>query len=184
MSRYEIRLAGEGGYGILLAGFILSEAVALHQDKEVTMTQSYASQQRGGPSCTEVIISDEKIDYPKVLEADLFLALSQDAFDRYWHQVKKGGIILLDSARRKSLTVDHITVEHLPFKETSTEVTRSDRSANIVALGVIAAFTRMASAEAFLNAVRAHVPASSRDVNELAFEAGFRIGEEIRQGKP
>lgn len=181
MSRYEIRLAGEGGQGILLAGLILAEAVALYQDKEVVMTQSYASQQRGGPSCTEIIVSEEKIDYPKVLEADLLVALNQDSFDCYWHQVKSGGIVLVESAHKKTAKVDHVTVEHLPLREVSREITRSEKSANIVALGIISALTEVASSRALLTSMKGRLPPGSQEANEQAFEAGQRIGEEVRR---
>ena len=38
--RYEIRLAGEGGQGMLLAGTILAEAAAIHQGRNIVMTQA------------------------------------------------------------------------------------------------------------------------------------------------
>src|SRR3990172_5973785 len=112
--RFEIRLAGEGGQGLLLAGLILAEAAAIYDAKNAVMTQSYGAQQRGGPSRAEVIIAEEEVDYPKVVQADLLLALNQDAFDRYHRQVKKGGLIIIDAA------VEHATGDNIyrfPFFE-------------------------------------------------------------------
>jgi 2-oxoglutarate ferredoxin oxidoreductase subunit gamma len=82
-SRYEVRLAGAGGQGLILAGVTLAEAVATYEGKHVAQTQSYGAEARGGASKAEVIISDGEIDYPKVVEADLLLAMSQEACDRY-----------------------------------------------------------------------------------------------------
>ena len=64
--RYEIRLSGEGGQGLVLAGKILAEAAAIYDDKNATQSQSYGPEARGGASRSEVIISDEEIDYPVV----------------------------------------------------------------------------------------------------------------------
>ena len=63
--RYEIRLAGEGGQGMLLAGAILAEAAAIYDGRNVIMTQAYAPQQRGGFTETELVLSDGEIDYPR-----------------------------------------------------------------------------------------------------------------------
>ncbi|MDA8217816.1 MAG: 2-oxoacid:acceptor oxidoreductase family protein, partial [Dehalococcoidales bacterium] len=90
--RYEVRLAGVGGQGLQLAGLILAEAAAIYENKNVVQSQSYGAEARGGPSMSEVIIGDGDIDYPKVTEPDLLLALSQDAADRYVPQVKKDGL--------------------------------------------------------------------------------------------
>ena len=63
--RYEVRLSGEGGQGLVLAGKVLAEAAAIYDDMNATQSQSYGPEARGGASRSEVIISDEDIDYPK-----------------------------------------------------------------------------------------------------------------------
>ena len=72
--RYEVRLSGEGGQGIVLAGVILAEAAAIYDGKNATQTQVYGPESRGGASKAEVIISDEEIDYPKAMSVNLLLA--------------------------------------------------------------------------------------------------------------
>ena len=73
----QIVLSGTGGQGLILAGIILAEAAVL-DGKQAIQTQSYGPEARGGASKAEVIISDEAIDYPKVLDADVLLAMSQE----------------------------------------------------------------------------------------------------------
>ncbi|MFL7791064.1 MAG: 2-oxoacid:acceptor oxidoreductase family protein, partial [Anaerolineae bacterium] len=90
--RHEIRLAGTGGQGIILAGVLLAEA-AVRDGMNVVQTQSYGPEARGGASRSEVIISDEEIDYPKVIEADMMLCLSQEACDRYSGRLRKNGML-------------------------------------------------------------------------------------------
>ncbi|MEK7871409.1 MAG: 2-oxoacid:acceptor oxidoreductase family protein, partial [Nitrospirota bacterium] len=62
--RYEIRLSGSGGQGLILAGIILAEAAGIYDKKYVVQTQSYGPEARGGVSKSEIVISDEEIDYP------------------------------------------------------------------------------------------------------------------------
>ena len=94
---YEIRLSGAGGQGLILVGKILAEAAAIYDDKNATQSQSYGPEARGGASRSEVIISDSDIDYPKATQIDLLLAMTQEAVDKYAQDVKKDGIILVDS---------------------------------------------------------------------------------------
>jgi 2-oxoglutarate ferredoxin oxidoreductase subunit gamma len=88
--RYEIRLSGEGGQGLVLAGKILAEAAAIYDERNATQSQSYGPEARGGASKSEVIISDGEIDYPKAEKLDLQLALTQEALDKYWKDLRPG----------------------------------------------------------------------------------------------
>jgi len=79
--RYELRLSGEGGQGLVLAGKILAEAAAIYDDHNATQSQSYGPEARGGASKSEVIISDGEIDFPKAENLDMLLALTQEAVE-------------------------------------------------------------------------------------------------------
>ena len=81
--RFEIRLSGAGGQGLILIGKILAEAAAIYDGKNATQSQSYGPEARGGASRSEVIISDGDIDYPKATNIDLLLAMTQEAVDKY-----------------------------------------------------------------------------------------------------
>ena len=94
--RYEIRLSGSGGQGLILAAVILAEA-AVSPAKKSCRSQSYGPEARGGASQAAVIISDDEIDYPEVEAADLTLCLSQPAFDKFAPQTRPGGLVLYDS---------------------------------------------------------------------------------------
>ncbi len=84
MERYEIRLSGTGGQGLIFAGIILAEAAGIHDGKYVCQTQSYGPEARGGASKAEVVISDREIDYPEAIKPDLLLAMSQKSCDAYF----------------------------------------------------------------------------------------------------
>ncbi len=94
--RTEIRLAGTGGMGVVLAGVILGHAAVTHGGLDAVQSQSYGSEARGTSAKSEVIISDEPIKYPKVRESDYLIAMSQKALDMYLGEAKKGSIVLID----------------------------------------------------------------------------------------
>jgi 2-oxoglutarate ferredoxin oxidoreductase subunit gamma len=90
--RMEIRLAGEGGQGMILAGIILAEAAVIFDNKNAAQTQSYGPEARGGASKAEVVISQGEIDHPEVIIADVLVAMSQEACDKYAGNLKKDGL--------------------------------------------------------------------------------------------
>ncbi|MBI2907749.1 MAG: 2-oxoacid:acceptor oxidoreductase family protein [Chloroflexi bacterium] len=181
--RYEIRIAGEGGQGAVLAGMVLGEAAVMYDNKNAIMTQSYAAQQRGGPSRAEVIISDGEIDYPEALEPDLLVALSPDAFERYSHSVRRDGLIILDAVHTETATVDHARLEEVTLSQIAQEATGSELAANIVALGVITELSRAVSRKAVLAALAARAPKGSLQLNKKALRAGFKVGRKLRGRK-
>src|SRR5512136_3011541 len=97
--RTEIRLAGEGGQGMILAGIILAEAAAIYDGKMAVQTQSYGPEARGGASKSEVVIADGEIDHPEVLSADVVVALSQEAYNKYAVCIKPGGLLIVDDEK-------------------------------------------------------------------------------------
>jgi len=94
--RTEIRISGYGGQGVVLAGYILGKAIALHSGLEAVMTQSYGPEARGGASSANVVISDEPVDYPFVLHPDILVALSQEAYTRFRPTAKPEARVFID----------------------------------------------------------------------------------------
>jgi len=176
--QYEIRLAGEGGQGLILAGAILVEAAATYDGKNAAQTQSYGPEARGGFSGAEVVISDEEIDYPKVTEADALLAMSQEAFDRYWQNLKSGGILITDS-----LLVRHVPLANayrLPITQIAERVTGRHVMATIVALGLLVGLTNVVSEISIESALLARAPQGTEELNLRALRAGLALARELK----
>jgi 2-oxoglutarate ferredoxin oxidoreductase subunit gamma len=173
--RYEIRLSGEGGQGIVLAGVILAEAAAIYDGKNATQTQVYGPESRGGASKAEVIISDEEIDYPKAMSVDLLLALTQPAADKYGYDVRPAGIVIVDSAKVLTPPEGSFAVHRLPIIETAKEAVGKTMVANIVSLGAIVGLSKVVSRPAIERAILARVPKGTEDLNRRALEAGFSL---------
>lgn len=170
--RYEVRLSGSGGQGLVTAGVILAEAAGVHDGKFVCQSQSYGPEARGGASKSEVIISDEEIDYPKAIKPDVLLAMTQSACDTYLFDLKPEGTLLVDATLVEQPSTTRALA--IPF----TRIARNDLGrvavANIVALGALAALTGAVSLQGLEAAVLGRVPAGTEALNRRALQAGIQ----------
>jgi 2-oxoglutarate ferredoxin oxidoreductase subunit gamma len=178
MERTEIRIAGTGGQGVILAGILLADA-AVRDGKKVVQTQSYGPEARGGASRSEVIISDQEVDYPEVLEADILLCMSQEACDRYAGKLKKGGILVLDTVHVHRAPL--IRAVRVPITELARQATGREITANIVALGLLAGLTGVVSRESLEAAVRARAPRGTAEMNLKALAVGLEYAARLAQ---
>jgi len=177
--RYEVRLSGEGGQGLVLAGKVLAEAAAIYDDMNATQSQSYGPEARGGASRSEVIISDEDIDYPKAVNIDLLLALTQESVNKYHVDLKDGGILLVDSEACTEIPEGGYTVYRVPIIQIAREKVGKVLVANIVALGVITELAKVVTREAVEAAILARVPKGTEELNLNAFKAGLEAAQEL-----
>jgi 2-oxoglutarate ferredoxin oxidoreductase subunit gamma len=180
-TRTEVRLAGEGGQGMILAGIILAEAAAIYDGKLAVQTQSYGPEARGGASKSEVVISPSEIDHPEVLSADVVIALSQEAYDKYAASLKPGGLLIVDS--EKVAGVSQTKAVKIPISRLAFETTGKAITANTVALGVLVGLTGIVSRQAIEKAVAARAPRGTEEVNRKALEVGFREADQNRNSQ-
>lgn len=173
--RYEIRLSGAGGQGLILVGKILAEAAAIYDGKNATQSQSYGPEARGGASRSEVIISDGDIDYPKASNIDLLLAMTQEAIEKYADDVKKEGIIVADSNYVKTVPTGDFSYYAFPITEVAETKIGKKIVANIVALGIIERLSKIVSEKALINAIRARIPKGTEEMNISAFRTGQEL---------
>ena len=85
----EIRIAGFGGQGVILAAAIIGKASCIFQNNFATMTQSFGPEARGGSSSAQVILSDEPVTYPYITQPDILVVMSQEAFTRFSPELKE-----------------------------------------------------------------------------------------------
>jgi 2-oxoglutarate ferredoxin oxidoreductase subunit gamma len=174
-SRYECRLSGSGGQGLLLAGIIFSEAM-IRQGKNAVHTQSYGPEARGGASRSEVVISDGDINFPDVSSPDTLLAMTQDSFDKFSPGVKKGGVILSDSTFVKTKPVEGVLSFEYPISDYAKNTLGEIRAANIVALGLLCGIHDFIAKEAMWDAILSRLPSKTHELNKMAFEYGIKEG--------
>ncbi len=177
--RLEVRLAGSGGQGLILAGVILAEAAGIHERKYVAQTQSYGPEARGGASKSEVVISDQEIDYPKAVKPDILLCMNQTACDTFIFDVKPGGTLIVDSSLVHHLSTTRALA--LPFTKIAREKVGREMMANIVALGALATLTGVVSLKSLEAALLARVPPGTEDLNKKALAAGVAAARAYMQ---
>jgi 2-oxoglutarate ferredoxin oxidoreductase subunit gamma len=178
--RFEIRLSGSGGQGLVLAGVILAEALGVYEGKNVTQTQSYGPEARGGASRSDVVVSDGEIYYPKATALDLLLCLTQESCDQYFPQLKEDGILVVDSDRVRQLPTQNAF--SLPFINTAREKVGTPVVANVVSIAAVAGITQICSKDSVLKAVLARAPRGTEEKNKMACELGYEMGINAKQG--
>ena len=171
----QLRLSGTGGQGLILAGIILAEA-ALLDGKNAIQSQSYGPEARGGSSKSEVLISDKKINYPKITVPNVVLAMSQEACKKYIIDLTEEGILITDSLLVEKLPdKKYKKVYELPITHTAQDGLGKALFANIIALGAIAKITGVVSVGSLTKAVLNRVPKGTEELNEKAIRLGMEM---------
>ena len=168
--RKEIRFSGFGGQGIILMGNIIGKAVAIYENKNATLTQSYGPEARGGACSAQVIISDKPISYPLLVAPDVLITMSQAAYKCYRPGLKPGGILLYDSLLVTPSDQDNATAFSIPANSVAIDIGRQI-IANIVMLGFMTRVTQLVSRDAMEHTIKTSI--AMPDLNIEAFRRGF-----------
>jgi 2-oxoglutarate ferredoxin oxidoreductase subunit gamma len=180
LDRKEIRLAGFGGQGVILAGLVLGQA-AVNGGLYAAGSSSYGAQARGSACRADLVLAGKRLDYPHLERADILVAMSQGAYDAYAQEVAPDGIVLFDSGPvtvsdrgrglNHGLEVTTIAVNELQNKQV----------ANLTWVGVVAGFTDLFTRQALEEAVRLHLPERFLHINLQALAHGLRLGEPLKR---
>ena len=177
----QIRFGGFGGQGVILAGTILGHA-AIKDGKCVSGSNSYGAQARGGFARSEVVISDDPIKFPHVIESDILVVLSQSAYDAYITDVAEdGALVIYDDLMVKPHKVGGVHHIAVPAINTAIHELQSKQVANMVILGASMALTRVVTKQALISSIRENVAERFRDMNIKALEVGYKLGEDMKQ---
>jgi 2-oxoglutarate ferredoxin oxidoreductase subunit gamma len=179
MDRYEMRLSGSGGQGLILAGKIMAEAAVIYEGRNAVQTQSYGPEARGGASKAEVVIADGDIDYPKALNLDLLLSLTQASCAKYSKDLRPGGILIVDSGLVTELPTGDYKLYKAPITDIAVKKIGKAVVTNIVALGILTKISGIVSEDSVRKAILARVPKGTEELNMKAFEEGLKTGAEM-----
>ena len=174
----EIRIAGFGGQGVILAGFIVGKAACVFGDYNAVQSQSYGPEARGGAARSEVIISDERIGYPRPTNVDFFVAMAQEAFDTYRMDIRDDAIIVAD--------VDLIPKHDIgkPIYKVRAQKIAEELGnkivTNIAMVGIMTGIYDIFEEEAMRKAVLDSVPGRFKDLNLNAFNNGLEAGKNAK----
>ena len=183
MSRTEIKLAGFGGQGIVLAGFILGKAISIYDKKNAVLTQSYGPEARGGACSADVVTADGEIDFPEVTIPQISVIMSQEAYTKFGHNITKNGMLLIDENLVKlDDKLEEFKIFSIPSTRFAEDLGRKI-VANIVMIGFFTAVAKIVSLESMKKSLLGSVPKGTEELNMSALMKGYEYGQsQIKSG--
>jgi 2-oxoglutarate ferredoxin oxidoreductase subunit gamma len=175
LHRFEIRFSGLGGQGIITLGKVMGQGLALGHGYNVTQTQSYGPEARGGSSRCDLVVSSEPISYPKAESLDLLVALSQEACNAYYPYLKPGGALVLESDLVKQPPTNKYL--GLPFTSLARDKVGVAQAMNTVVLGALSYLLPFINQAVMRKSLESVLPAKIRAVNTKAFNLGHRLAK-------
>jgi 2-oxoglutarate ferredoxin oxidoreductase subunit gamma len=176
----EIRIAGFGGQGVILAGMVLGKAATLYDNKFVTLTQSFGPEARGSACSVQLIVSPEPVLFPYITRPDILVVMSQEACARFCSEIKPGGLLLheQDLIKLSKKCAPGVKTFGIPATRLAEELGRK-LVLNMVMVGFVTAITALIAPGAVRRAVETSVPKGTEKLNLAAFEKGFEYGRNL-----
>ena len=170
MRTEQIILSGFGGQGIVAAGKTIAYAGMLDRNK-VSMLPSYGPEMRGGFANCHVILSDTDISSPLVSKADVVIAMSLPAAQRFEAWVKPGKTLIVDSHQVKNMEYrKDIQVIEVPATRIAIEA-GNVRFANVVMIGALMAVLKTPSYGSMEVAIKDMLPKTKLELFPLELQA-------------
>lgn len=179
MVKQQLLFTGTGGQGLILAAIIMAEA-GIIADRNVVQSQSYGPEARGGASKAEVILSDEPIEFPHVKDPDVVLTMSQKAYQKYGVNLGEDTTLITDSSFVHDDNLNQKNHYALPITKLTRNEFGTEQSANVVALGAVAAISGFITQEEVSQAVLKRAPKGTGDRNLKALKMGWKLGTEAK----
>ncbi|CAD7841676.1 MAG: 2-oxoglutarate/2-oxoacid ferredoxin oxidoreductase, gamma subunit (EC 1.2.7.-) [Olavius algarvensis Delta 4 endosymbiont] len=175
MERCRMVFSGSGGQGVITAAVILAEAAVIVEGLNATQSQSYGAAARGGATRTDIIVSDSQIHYPKVIQPNILVCLTQEAYGQYQGIIRPGGLLLSDTRFVQSeKKVDARQIE-LPMYQTVMDKIGKPIVFNICMLGALIKITGLVKPESIMTILEKRIPAGFVDMNREALELGMEM---------
>jgi len=180
MERSRIVFSGSGGQGVITAAIILAKAAAVFEGKNATQSQSYGAAARGGSTRSDILIADTEINFPKVIQPNILVSLTQESYNKFSPILRPGGLLLIDSkyvAIEKRVDAKHIC---LPMYETVMEKIKKPIVFNICMLGALIGISQLVKPASILKVLESTIPKDFMEMNKKALELGMKMGESQR----
>jgi 2-oxoglutarate ferredoxin oxidoreductase subunit gamma len=171
--------SGSGGQGVITAAIILAEAAVMHENLNAVQSQTYGAAARGGATRSDVIIADSEIRYPKVIQPNVLVCLTQAAYNSYYPVIRPGGLLLTDKRFVKTeKKVDARQVE-LPMYDTVMEQIGKPIVFNICMLGAVIGLIHIVQPESIMKVLQDRIPSGFLEMNQKAVNLGIAMGEAL-----
>jgi 2-oxoglutarate ferredoxin oxidoreductase subunit gamma len=180
MERCRMVFSGSGGQGVITAAIILAEAAVLHEELTAVQTQAYGAAARGGATRSDVIISDVPINFPKVIQPNVLVCLTQEAYNKFYDIIRPGGLLITDTRYVKpQLKVDAVQ-RQLPMYQTVMDKIGKPIVFNICMLGAVVGLTQLVRPESIMKVLEQRIPSGFLEMNRQALELGLELGQGVK----
>ena len=180
MERCRVVFSGSGGQGVITASIIFAEAAVLYENLNAVQSQSYGAEARGGSTRTDVIISDSTIYYPKVIQPNVLVCLTQDAYNKFFRIIRPGGLLVTDMRFVKIQKKVDAQQRELAMYESVMERIGKPIVFNICMLGAVISMTELVSPESIMKVLETRIPSDFLDMNRKALDIGRGLGEQYK----
>ena len=183
MERMRMVFTGSGGQGVITAAIIFAEAAVIYEGLNATQSQAYGAAARGGSTRSDIIISEEAINYPKVIQPNMLVCLTQEAYNAYATIIRPGGLLLTDSRFvKQERKVDAWQVELPMFKAVMDDIGKPIVF-NICMLGAVVALSDVVKPASIMAVLKERIPPGFIDMNRKALELGLDMGGPSTSGR-
>lgn len=169
VERYNVRMAGIGGQGVVTASHIVSNAVVIEKGFS-SLVPFFGSEKRNAPVESYVRISNQEIFeigeiiFPNVLVifSAQVITLGKSYTMPFYTGLKQGGIILINNHKPLQYSLDEqreleekeAKIYYLPATQIANEVAKTELATNMAMCGAIAAIFGMPSMESLAASVK------------------------------
>ncbi len=181
---WEIRIAGFGGQGVILAGMVIGRAATIYDVQYVTLTQSFGPEARGSAASVQLIVSPEPVLYPYLTRLDLLVAMSQEAYTRFVRDLEPNGMLLFEEDLvRLDDSRPGLKAYGIPATRLAEALGRK-LVLNMVMVGFMVGLTNVVSSQAARQSIGVSVPAGTEVLNTAAFDKGLEYALAVTGGAP
>jgi len=180
MERIRMVFSGSGGQGVITAAIILAKAAAIFENKSAIQSQSYGAAARGGSTRSDVIIDDSEIYFPKVIQPNILVSLTQESYNKFSTIIRPGGLLLVDSKYvtiGKKVDAKHIA---LPMYDTVMKEIGKPIVFNICMLGALIGISGLIKPSSILKVLETTIPEDFMEMNKKALDLGMKMGKKER----
>jgi len=178
MERIRLVFSGSGGQGVITAAIILAETAVIYDGLNSVQSQSYGPEARGGATRTDIIVSNATINFPKVIQPNILVSLTQEAYNKFSGIIRPGGLLLTDP---RFVTIERkvdAQQREIPMFETVMSEIGKPIVFNICMLGALVALTDVVRPQSVMKTIKTRIPESFLDMNQKAFDLGIQLGKE------
>lgn len=180
MERCRMVFSGSGGQGIITAAVIFAEAAVLYENLVAVQSQAYGPEARGGSTRSDIIISSSNINFPKVIQPNVLICLTQEAYNKFYSIIRPGGMLITDTRFVKTQKKVDAQQKELPMYQTVMDNIGNPIVFNICMLGAVISLTEIIKSESIMKVLSNRIPSSFLAMNQKALGLGTQLVEDLQ----